>query len=595
MEEGREGRPELEALRARVAELEQELARERSRGELHRDQVEQLFSVSAAILATADLEEQLRLVAGGIVSACNYRRCVITLFDEEWRVRLRAHAGLSDEEVRSLEETPSVSPEMRRRVLKEKYRIGNSFFVPQESSLGSELSSIGVRTSRTQEEFVDWHPEDLLFVPLRGKDEIVLGTISVDDPRDGLRPTATSLRILELFAREAAFAIEQSLLLRELQTAEGYLENVVENSWDAIITTDTDGKIVVWNTGAERMLGWASEEVLGKSVLLAYGSDEDAHEIMRSIMAGEGDDAGHLESRETRLVSKTGEEIPVALTASALYAEDGQFLGTAGISRDLRPWKRLEREIAASEKAATLREVAATLCHEINNSLEEILTAGHVSRLTLDNSDVKEMYDKGGMNKELAREVARLQVISQQALRIGDLTNRLQAHARGGTYETTEYVDDIAMAKLSPEAPKRAARILVADDREYIREFLREYLILHGFQVDVAFDGQDAIEHAQAAHYDLVLSDIKMPRKNGYEVFRGVTEADPETKVVLMTAYGYDPSHSIVEASKFGLTDVLFKPFQMAKVRSVIEKALGEAANGHGNGSDAAASGGDVE
>ena len=117
MEEGREGRPELEALRARVAELEQELERERSRGELHRDQVEQLFSVSAAILATADLEEQLRLVAGGIVSACNYRRCVITLFDEEWRVRLRAHAGLSDEEVRSLEETPSVSPEMRRRVL----------------------------------------------------------------------------------------------------------------------------------------------------------------------------------------------------------------------------------------------------------------------------------------------------------------------------------------------------------------------------------------------------------------------------------------------------------------------------------------------
>ena len=591
MEEGREGRPELEALRARVAELEQELERERSRGELHRDQVEQLFSVSAAILATADLEEQLRLVAGGIVSACNYRRCVITLFDEEWRVRLRAHAGLSDEEVRSLEETPSVSPEMRRRVLEEKYRIGNSYFVPQESSLGSELSSIGVRTSRTEEEFVDWHPEDLLFVPLRGKDEVILGTISVDDPRDGLRPTEASLRILELFAREAAFAIEQSLLLRELQTAEGYLENVVENSWDAIITTDTEGMIVVWNTGAERMLGWASEDVLGKSVLLAYASKDAAREIMRSLMTG--DDAGHLESRETRLVSKTGEEIPVALTASALYAEDGTFLGTAGISRDLRPWKRLEQEIAASEKAATLREVAATLCHEINNSLEEILTAGHVSRLTLDNSDVKEMYEGGGMNKELAREVERLQVISKQALRIGDLTNRLQAHARGGTYEKTEYVDDIEMAKLSPDAPKRAARILVADDREFIREFLREYLTLHGFQVDVAFDGQDAIEHAQAEHYDLVLSDIKMPRKNGYEVFRGVTEADPETKVVLMTAYGYDPSHSIVQASQFGLTDVLFKPFQMAKVRSVIEKALGEAANGNGNGAETPE--GDVE
>ena len=163
--------PESQGLSRRVRELEDMLKAAESERRRTRDQVEQLFRVSAAILATSELEEQLRLVAGGIVAACNYRRCVITLFDDEWRVWMRAHAGLTASEARSLAETPALAPETRRRILDERYRIGNSYFVPHESKLGEQLSGVGVRTSRTREEFVDWHPEDLLFVPLRGQEE----------------------------------------------------------------------------------------------------------------------------------------------------------------------------------------------------------------------------------------------------------------------------------------------------------------------------------------------------------------------------------------------------------------------------------------
>ena len=52
-----------------------------------------------------------------------------------------------------------------------------------------------------------------------------------------------------------------------------------------------------------------------------------------------------------------------------------------------------------------------------------------------------------------------------------------------------------------------------------------------------------------------------MPNRNGYEVFEGVRATDPGTKVILMTAYGYDPTHSIVRASEEGLCAVLYKPF----------------------------------
>ena len=565
----------LSKLASEVERLKEKLETASRERRAEHDQVTRLLGVSGAMLASSDLDEQLRLVADAIVSACNYRRCVITLFDEEWRVWKRAHAGLTPEEARSLEERPAISPETRRRILDESYRIGNSYFVPHESRLGSELASVGVKTARGAEEFVDWHPEDLLFVPLLGKDGRVLGTISVDDPADGRRPTPDSLRILELFAREAAFAIDQSALLLELARTEGYLRNLVKSSRDAIITTDPQGRIVLWNEGAARMLGWTAQEIVGESVLKVYGSEEEARRIMRQLMSpGQG---GQLEGHETALVAKNGESIPVALSASALYDAPGNFLGTAGISRDLRPWKRLERETVAAEKAATLGEVAATLCHEINNFLEEILSAGQVSLLTLDRSDVREMYGAAGKEKTLEKEIERLSVISKEALKIAGLTNRLQAIARGGSYTTTEYLGEIRMVEVPRE--DLGGKILVADDREYIREFLKDFLVLEGFEVDVAQDGDEAVEKATARHYDLVLSDIKMPGRNGYEVFEGVRSADPRTKVILMTAYGYDPSHSIVKAAEFGLADVLYKPFQMARVREAIVKALGR--NGH--------------
>ncbi len=577
----------------RIARLSAELARERERSSLEararareHGQLTRLLDVSGAVLASADLDEQLRLIAGAITGSCSYRRCVITLVDADWNIWKRAHAGLTEEEARRLEERPSLSPEMRRRVLDETYRIGNSYFVPHESRLGTELAGVGVSTARRAEEFVDWHPEDLLFVPLVGKDGRVLGTISVDDPEDGRRPTADSLQILELFAREAAFAIDQSALLLELARTEGYLRNLVRSSRDAIITTDPKGRIVVWNEGATRMLGWKGEEVIGRSVVDVYASPEEARDIMRRLMSPEQGGPGQLEGHETQLRPKEGEPIPVALSASALYGAGGEFLGTAGISRDLRPWKRLEREVVAAEKAATLGEVAATLCHEINNFLEEILSAGQVSLLTLDRSDVREMYERAGFERTLEKEVERLSVISKEALKIAGLTGRLQAIARGGAYTTTEYVGEIRMLELP--GGELSGRILVADDREYIREFLRDFLALEGFEVDTARDGAEAVDMARERHYDLVLSDIKMPGKNGYEVFAGVRESDPGTKVILMTAYGYDPSHSIVKASEAGLSDVLYKPFQMARVREAIVRALGP---GTANGGSAKAGG----
>ena len=74
--------------------------------------------------------------------------------------------------------------------------------------------------------------------------------------------------------------------------------------------------------------------------------------------------------------------------------------------------------------------------------------------------------------------------------------------------------------------------------------------------------------------FDLVISDIKLPDRNGYEVFRAAKAIDEDIPVILMTGFGYDPHHSIVRSSQEGLDQFLFKPFKASQLLEAITKAL---------------------
>ena len=117
--------------------------------------------------------------------------------------------------------------------------------------------------------------------------------------------------------------------------------------------------------------------------------------------------------------------------------------------------------------------------------------------------------------------------------------------------------------------------ILVADDDEVIRQSMRDILVREGCVVDVAADGLTVVEMLKSdPSFDLVLSDSKMPKMDGYEVYAKIRELYPTMPVILMTAFGYDPDHSIVKARRQGLEVVLFKPFKVTVLRREIHKAL---------------------
>jgi CheY-like chemotaxis protein len=119
------------------------------------------------------------------------------------------------------------------------------------------------------------------------------------------------------------------------------------------------------------------------------------------------------------------------------------------------------------------------------------------------------------------------------------------------------------------------AEVLVADDEPNIRNTIRDVLRKYHANVTIAATGAEAIKIIESGReFDLVLSDIKMPDKSGYDVFEAARKVSQTLPVILMTGFGYDPNHCIVRASQEGLQAVLFKPFKVEQLLAEVRKAI---------------------
>jgi CheY-like chemotaxis protein len=118
-------------------------------------------------------------------------------------------------------------------------------------------------------------------------------------------------------------------------------------------------------------------------------------------------------------------------------------------------------------------------------------------------------------------------------------------------------------------------KVLIADDEQNIRQTISDVLRKLGAVCTVCKDGFEAVNNLNQDKFDLIVSDIKMPYRNGYEIFAAARRIDERLPVILMTGFGYDPHHSIVRASEEGLSSVMFKPFKIDDMLTEVRKALG--------------------
>src|SRR5580765_4876936 len=116
------------------------------------------------------------------------------------------------------------------------------------------------------------------------------------------------------------------------------------------------------------------------------------------------------------------------------------------------------------------------------------------------------------------------------------------------------------------------ARILVVDDERVIREILAEFLALEGFSVHTVEDGEKALTELRLHPYDLLITDLKMPRLSGLQLLEKIEAERLGVLTVLMTGFG--TVETAIEAMKKGAYDYLLKPFKVEEVIHVVERAL---------------------
>lgn len=114
--------------------------------------------------------------------------------------------------------------------------------------------------------------------------------------------------------------------------------------------------------------------------------------------------------------------------------------------------------------------------------------------------------------------------------------------------------------------------ILIVDDEETQRTMLKKTLVREGYDVEIASSGSDALEIFKEISADVVLTDVKMPDMNGLQLFQEIKKLNPDTSVILMTAYG--SIESAVQAMAEGASYYLTKPVDPNHLKVLIKKAL---------------------
>ena len=335
-----------------------------------------------------------------------------------------------------------------------------------------------------------------------------------------------------------------------------YFQKLVESCPDIIISVDRKGTITFYNDGARQNLGFSPEEVLGKKVTKVYPSQDEARRVMAAMRAEDNDRRGRVSNFETTFRTKKGEEIPVAISASIIYDDQGQEIGSIGFAKDIR-------EIRRRDQLATLCEIAIGMSHEINNSLEVLVNQVEM---------LQKYIGRVATDEDYIIETDRLDSVASQIRKIQDITGRIGQMAEEGEYGTTEYLSGKLMTDLhvnheekkcerpaDARHPLSGLRILIVDDDAGICQSLRDLLEEEHCCVQTAPSALHAMELLKRQQFDLVLSDVVMPDMDGYQLYQAVKNTLPGLPVVLMTAFNYDKDHIIKRSCLEGLPGVIFK------------------------------------
>lgn len=198
---------------------------------------------------------------------------------------------------------------------------------------------------------------------------------------------------------------ERQQAVRERLDMEAQFRSVTESATDAIIIADESGNIRFLNSGAKRIFGFASAEMIGKPLTaLMPGRYIDAHQKgLARVRSGE---PSHLIGKSVELfgVRNNGEEFPLELSLSTWTAGQNRYFGA--IIRDTSARKKLEQDLIQTQKMESIGRIAGGVAHDMNNMLAVILPLAQLLKLQMKNDP--EAVESIDMIEKTARRAADL-------------------------------------------------------------------------------------------------------------------------------------------------------------------------------------------
>jgi PAS domain S-box-containing protein len=323
-------------------------------------QIHLLEAITRKINLGASLEETFELIYERLHAFVPYNRIAVALADES-RERLFILAAKSDGKVvlgkgySGIIKGSSLEPLIREG----KIRVINDLQDYLEKKPSSDSTRLivreGMKSSLTLPLLIDGKPVGVMFFSSR--------TAGVYRPEHEA--------FLRNIVGHMSIAVERARLVDGLRERTEFLENILQNSLDAIIVVDGQDRIKTWNEGARRIFGYSAEEVIGQPYATLQ-TDEDRNGADAARIQDLLERQGFLRRGEYVLKTKDGRRLIVEISATLLKDKKGRPIGRSCIARDVTDVKAMQQELVRTQSLAVVGELAATVAHEIKNPLAGI-------------------------------------------------------------------------------------------------------------------------------------------------------------------------------------------------------------------------------
>ena len=549
---------------------------------LYEDSLEQikqlttLYEIGKVLSSTLDLDELLKKALELVKGLLGYTLCSVLFLDREKN-------ELYIKEV--IGRDPALDREMR-------FRVGVDGIVGWVANTGEPLYVPDVGNEPRYIPGLPGVKSEAAF-PLKVRDQVI-GVLNIESTEEG-EFDDENLKVLSSFASQVSISIQNAQLFADLKQTLKELKQ----AQDQIVQAEKLRALGEMASGVAHDFNNVLAVILGNIQLLLYQLDrlnaEEIREQLRIIERSSKDGAETVRRiqeftgvrRDREFISVPLNEIikEVATITQPRWKDQAQ---AKGIQISLTT--QLEEVPPVFGNASELREV---LTNMIFNAVDAMPQGGKIAISTLPQTNWVEVRvsDTGiGMTEEVKKRVFdpffSTKGVTNSGLGMSVSYGIIKRHGgeiliesefgKGAAFilhlpfihaeEEAEAVVDV------PEKELMSARILVIDDEDSVRDILSRMLTAKGHQVVSASGGQEGIEKFKSESFDLVFTDLGMPRVSGWDVGKAVKKINATVPVAMITGWGMELNRE--KMTENGIDLIISKPFNMDQVAELVSEAI---------------------